>query len=449
MKIRKIQAAIATAVLMMMAAPAMAGLTQAEADMLGKELTPVGAERAGNKDGTIPAWDGGLTKPPAGWDPAMGYADPYAKEKPLFVITGQNADQYKDRLTAGELALLKKYPNYKMPVYPTHRTAALPKSVTDHIKEESTKVSLNGMSIEHIDWQGPPFPIPKNGLEAIYNHLLRYFPSLKRTTDWIPVRASGDFYTVRFTEKEVPARYFDQKTFEGHQYSFFGYYESPATLIGTIYLVHDPVDRTRADRQAWIYNAGQRRVRRAPDLAYDNIDDGTEGMRTTDQYGGYSGAPDRYDWKLVGKKEVYVGYNTYKLSDKKLKYSEIIQKNTINSDLMRYELHRVWVVEASLKPGMSHVYSKRTFYLDEDSWHIVHEDSYDGRGNLWRVTMLPIMPRYDALLPWYHFAVTHDLTNGQYLVSNLDNEVKTVPEYGFKAKWTDFQAEALRRAGVR
>lgn len=446
---RKIKGLIGGSCLMLTLGSSLAAITAAEADRLDKDLTPLGAERAGNKEGTIPAWTGGLTKPPAGWNPAAGYADPFADEKPLFVITAQNADQYKDKLTPGNYAMLKKYPNFKMPVYPTHRTAAIPKSVTDHIKEESTKVALNGLTVEHMTWQGPPFPIPKNGLEAIDNHLLRYFPSMKRYTDWIPVRANGDFYAVRFTDQIVPKQYFDQKTMENHQYSLMGQYESPATLVGTIYLVHDPVDRAKGDRLAWIYNAGQRRVRRAPDLAYDNIDDGTEGMRTTDQYGGYSGSPDRYDWKLVGKKEMYIGYNTYKLADKKLKYSSIIQKNSINSDLMRYELHRVWVVEGTLKPGTSHVYSKRVFYLDEDCWNVAHEDAYDGRGNLWRVSMLPMLQRYDANLPWYHFQLTHDLTNGQYLVSNIDNEVSKLPEYGFKAKWSDFQPDALRRSGTR
>ena len=75
-------------------------------------------------------------------------------------------------------------------------------------------------------------------------------------------------------------------------------------------------------RSAWIYNAGQRRVRRAPDLAYDNFNDGTEGMRTSDQFDAWNGAPDRYDWKLVGKKEIYVPYNAYKLADKSAQVQE-------------------------------------------------------------------------------------------------------------------------------
>jgi hypothetical protein len=230
-------------------------------------------------------------------------------------------------------------------------------------------------------------------------------------------------------------------------FSFLGFYTAPATLQGTVYLVHESIDQVKQPRQAWVYNAGQRRVRRAPDLAYDNVADGTEAMRVTDQFDAYNGAPDRYEWKLVGKKEMYVPYNAYKLSDKKLKYADIIQKNTINSSLMRYELHRVWVVEGTLKPGQKHIYGKRTFYLDEDSWVVVQEDAYDGQGQLWRVGVHPVIQFYDAMTPWYRANIWHDLSNGNYLVSSLDNEVKTPWKFGTKGNWSDFQPDALRRAG--
>jgi len=441
---------LATVLAVMLAAPsAWAGITAAEADKLGKELTPVGAERAANKDGSIPVWDGGLSKPPAGWTPAQGYVDPFPGDKVLFTITGQNAEQYKDKLAPGELALLKKYPNYKIPVYQTRRTAAYPKEVTDKAREQASKVALKGAALTDLGGSHIPFPIPKTGLEAISNHLTRYIGGgFDRTYDWFPVRANGDFYRVGFRELRVSDENFDQHT-PNQQFSFLGFFTAPATLQGTVYLVHESIDQVKEPRQAWIYNAGQRRVRRAPDLAYDNISDGTEAMRVTDQYDAYNGAPDRYDWKLVGKKEMYVPYNAYKLSDKKLKYADIIQKNTVNADLMRYELHRVWVVEATLKPGQKHVYAKRTFYLDEDSWGVLEEDAYDGQGQLWRVGIHPMIQFYDALTPWYRANIWHDLSNGNYLLSTLDNEVKTPWKFGVKGNWADFQPDALRRAGTK
>ena len=129
----------------------------------------------------------------------------------------------------------------------------------------------------------------------------------------------------------------------------------------------------------------------------------------------WNGAPDRYDWKLIGKKEIYIPYNAYKLADKKLKYKEdIIRKNTINSDLMRYELHRVWEVEANLKPGSKHIYGKRVFYLDEDTWTVVYEDAYDTRKQLWRIGVHPMIQFYDVKIPYFRANIWHDLNSGAY-----------------------------------
>ena len=432
-----------------LAAASQAKPTQADLDRLGKDLTPVGAEKAGNKDGTIPAYEGGLTKPPAGWSSDKGYVDPFPEDKPLFTITGQNADQYKDKLTAGEYALLKKNAAFAMPVYQTRRTAAYPKDVLDKAAAQAGKVELNGYSIQNLGGSTIPFPVPKTGLEAISNHLVRYWGgSVDRTYDWFPVRASGDFYRVSFREQRVADGNFDEHP-DNHLFSFYGSFTAPATLVGTVYLVHEPVDEVKETRQAWIYNAGQRRVRRAPDLAYDNVNDGTEAMRVTDQYDGYNGAPDRYDWKLVGKKEIYIPYNDYKISDKKVKYADIIGPGSVKPDYTRFELHRVWEVEATLKSDQKHIFGKRTFYLDEDSWIVSIEDAYDTKGQLWRVGVHSIAEFYGAQVPFYRSNIWYDLTNGNYLLAGLDNEVKTPWGWGVKAKWSDFQPDALRRAGTK
>lgn len=426
-----------------------AELSQADADRLGKDLTPNGAEKAGNKDGTIPEWTGGMTKPPAGWKPEMGYTDPFAGEKPLFIITAQNAEQYKDKLSVGLMAMLKKYPTFTIPVYPTHRTFALPQDVYDATKAEATKVKLDGLSIKNYTLPGTPFPIPKSGVEAMYNHLNKWFGSYNSCRDWLPVKANGDYYRVGFCENMVQGQNFDQPK-PNNIFSFYGLYDAPATLVGTIYLVKDPIDYTIANREAYIYNAGQRRVRRAPDVAYDNIDDGTEGMRTTDDYWGFNGAMDRYNFKLVGKKEMYIPYNAYKLLDSKLKYKDMVGKGHLKSDLMRYELHRVLVVEATLKPGMSHVVAKRTFYLDEDSHIIALADGYDGRGNLWRVYSMPLVQAYEVPLMFQAPFIENDLNNGDYMVTALTNERKQ-PAYTWntKAKQSDFTVDAIRRKGTR
>ena len=445
----RILATAVAATLFGVAAPAQAKLSAAEAARLGADLTPMGAEKAGNKDGTIPAWTGGLCAPPAGWTPAQGYVDPFASDKVQVTITKANAAQYKDKLTPGALAMLDKYDTFKMPVYQTRRTACHPQEVYALVKDMSQKIDLQGFGFTG-GFSYAPFPIPKSGLEAIWNQVPRYLGGgVKRQYNSFPVRANGDFYKITTEERRVFFRNLDvmQENLLG---VYMARFLAPATLEGTVFLVHEPIDQAKQSRSAWIYNAGQRRVRRAPDLAYDNINDGTEGLRTTDQFDGYNGSPDRYDWKLIGKQEIYIPYNAYKLSDKKLKYKEdIIRKGTINSDLMRYELHRVWVVEANLKAGSKHVYGKRVFYMDEDTWTVVWEDAYDTRKQLWRVSIHPLMQFYDAKVMWYRANIWHDLTNGSYLLANLDNELRQPWSFGEKAAWAEFQPDALRRMGTK
>jgi hypothetical protein len=152
----------------------------------------------------------------------------------------------------------------------------------------------------------------------------------------------------------------------------------------------------------------------------------------------------------VGKKEIYIPYNSYKLSDKKLKYKEdIVKKGTPNPDLLRFELHRVWEVEGNLKAGSKHIYGKRVFYLDEDSWTVVYEDAYDTRKNLWRIGVHPMIQFYEAKIPWYRANIWYDLNSGGYYLAGLDNEMKSVWDFNQKGKWSDFQPDALRRLGTK
>lgn len=425
---------------------AAAGFAFAAAN-INDELTPVGAPRAGNADGSIPAWNGGLTQPPAGWAPGMPYIDPYSTDKPLYVISGSNAEQYAAHLSPGQMALLRRYPEFRMPVYPTRRSAALPQAVTERARSQAGNARLNGFGLSNPGRSPIPFPLPKNGLEAIWNHLMRYLgKGIERSFHSFAVRPNGDYLKVGFHELRVYDENFDEPM-ENRLFSYLGYFTSPAELRGTIFLVHEPVDQVRQSRSAWIYNAGQRRVRRAPDMAYDNAQDGSEGFAVVDQYDGFNGAPDRYDWTLLGKKEMLVAYNGYRIGDKNIRYDQIVRRHTVNADLMRYELHRVWVVEAKLKPEQSHIYTRRVFYIDEDSWSVLLDDAYDSRGQLWRTGIHGLIQYYDAMVPWYRFELWHDLSNGAYVLTGLDNEIKDSTNFGAKGRAADFQPDALRRMG--
>jgi hypothetical protein len=260
-----------------------------------------------------------------------------------------------------------------------------------------------------------------------------------------PVQTNGSFTPTTRTETFAAPWALDK--FEPNRtYYYIAKLTGPSNVAGDGVLVHEPNDQIKEPRMAWVYNPGSRRVLRAPQIAYDSPGIGSDGLRTNDDYQGFNGAPDRYDWKLVGKKEMIISYNNFALSDRSLKYKDIVLPNHMNSDLVRYEKHRVWVVEATLKPGMRHVYSKRVFYVDEDSWNIAHADQYDGRNELWRVKDVHLMPFYDQPLTWGIGEVMYDLQARRYLVSGLMNEEKQT-RFGDKMTLNQFTPEALRRQG--
>jgi len=432
---------------------AFAELSAADAARLGgDELTPIGAERSGNAAGTIPEWTGGLTEMPAGYVEGEPLVDPFPDEKPLFTITAQNFEEYKDNLSAGQIALLKRYPDtFRMPVYTTHRTAAYPEEIYAAIKKDAITAATTdgGNGLVNVDAYCP-FPIPKSGIEIVWNHVLRYRGgSVKRSYTQIPVQSSGAFSPVVFEDQLTFAQYLD-----GAPANRLFYYKqaikAPARLEGDVLLVHENINQVADPRDAWVYNAGQRRVRRAPDVAYDGPGNASDGLRTADDLDLYNGAPDRYEWKLVGKQELYIPYNAFRLGAKNLKYKDIVLTGHMNPDYLRYELHRVWVVEATLKEGQRHIYARRTFYVDEDTWQISVADLYDGRGEMWRVKEAHNNIHYQVSVPWYAAETSHDLISGRHLPIGLGNELKGYRyNWDYKVNEREYTPAALRRAGVR
>jgi hypothetical protein len=438
----------------MVALPAAAELSQADLGKLGTTLTPLGAEKAANAAGTIPAWDGGIARPPAGYKPGGPYVDPFAGDKPTLTIDAKNADQYKEQLSPGQVAMLKKYPTYKMLVYPTHRSASFPQCHYNETKQCAAvaKLAEGGNGVTGCTG-GVPFPIPKDGNEAIWNTELRYRGETF-ATNWAQaaVTRTGDYALVKFEyeydfsygncSKPVAQREPNKIT------NFLQSTTAPARLAGQILLVHETLDQTKEPRSAWTYNPGQRRVRLAPQVAYDNPGTAADGLRTSDDFGMFNGGTDRYNWKLVGKKEMYVPYNSYRLSDPRVSYGDILKPGHINPDLARYELHRVWVVEATLKPGASHIYAKRVFYIDEDSWAVVVTDKYDGRGELWRFAEFHNENRYNIPM-WYGTVEVHnDLQAGRYIAMGLQSGETKIYE-PIKRTASDYTPSNLRGTGTR
>jgi hypothetical protein len=440
-------------------APALAGeLSADQIARLGTELTPIGAIRAGNEAGTIPEWTGGIRSTAEAGFPDFRtgghHPDPFADDKPLFRVTADNMGQYEAILTEGHKALLRTYPDYFMDVYPTRRSVAMPERVYEATKRiaSSTHLIENGNGFSG-GAEGIPFPIPENGLEAIWNHLVRYrTDSARRTIGQAPVTRDGNYTMVMFTDEYLGAYGLEgarEETLDNTIAFFKQTVTAPARLAGEVLLVHETLNQAKENRKAWLYNPGQRRVRRAPNVAHDNPRTASDGLATSDQLDIFNGSPERYNWELVGRKEILVPYNSYKLHSDKLKYSDILKSTHINQDHARYELHRVWVVDATTKEGTRHVYKRRTFYIDEDSWQAQVVDCYDNRNQIWRVQEAHSINYYDVPSFWTTLELTIDLQSGRYLAIGLNNQERST--YDFSAKYgpADFSPASLRRAGVR
>lgn len=435
---------------------AMAAVSVQDADRLKNDLTPMGAERAGNGS-DIPPWRGGLSLPPPGYkEPGQHHVDPFPADKPLFTITSANLKQYEKYLTDGQKALFKTYPDtFKMPVYETRRTAAAPDWVYENTYKNAIRAELqkNGNALMYA-YAGIPFPLAQNGLEAIWNHITRWRGVyLVRRSSELAVQSSGDFSPVT-VQQEVEFNYYRRdKSIENLNnilFYYLSYTRAPARLAGGAVLVHETLNQVEEPRQAWGYNAGQRRVRLAPNLAYDTPIAAADGLRYADDTDIFNGAPDRYNWKLLGKREVYIPYNNYRLSAGDVKYTDLVKPGHINPQYTRYEKHRVWVVEATLKDGVRHVYSKRVFYLDEDTWGIAVADQYDSAGELWRVSMAYMKTYYELPVTWSTLDVFHDLQSKRYHVQGMGNEEPGSIDYSQAPPGERYFTSAeLRRRGKR
>lgn len=428
-----------------------AAVSADEAQQLGTTLTPIGAIKAGNKDGTIPPWTGGMTTSPPGYVPGKNalYVYPFKDEKPLFRITGSNYEKYADQLDASQIELLKRNPEYYMDIYPTHRTAAYSPAIYAATERNATQCSTerNGLAVNPSCRGGYPFPIPKTGFEVMWNHLLAYQPPVRLHdfTGYV-VDAAGHPYLVSVEDSYTEWSYYIKERTNPQQY----YYSEaltkyPAAGKGEIVGFSDFLDPLKYPRQAFDYDPGLRRVKLAPSFAYDTPIANIGGVMLYDELFLYLGAMDRFDFKLIGKKEMYIPYNNY--IEYRCPGSEAIGAKNLNPACERWELHRVWEVEADLKPGMRHAYSKRIFYLDEDSYNGGMSDSFDHEGHLYRGGFIFPEQIYDV--PFFFqgpFAV-YDFIKGDYTMQGL--LMPTGNKY-FKGKpmdERDMNPDALAGAG--
>ncbi len=372
----------------------------------------------------------------------------------MFTITGDNFRNYEENLSPGQIALFERYPQtFRMRVYPSRRSASLPQRIYDRTIASATTATLaaNGNGVMNAG-EGIPFPIPNNGLEAIWNHLLRYRGETTRllTGQAVPT-ADGDYVMVILKEDLLWAYHqpgTTTETVDNVLAYFLQEVMPPPRLAGQVLLVHETLNQAAEPRKAWVYNPGLRRVRRAPNIAYDNPDTASDGQRTNDQHDMFNGAPDRYNWTLAGKRPLYIPYNNYALHSTSHPMKDVLMAGHMNPDLVRYELHRVWVVDATLKKGTRHIYARRTFSLDEDSWQAAIVDHYDGRGRIWRMNEGHILNFYHVPLVWTATIAAYDVQNGRYIVNGLATE-NAIIEFNLPMSHSRFTPQALRKLGRR
>lgn len=401
-----------------------------DATKLGTKLTMWGAEVAGNTEGTIPPYTGGLTTPPPDFKPGSGiYPDPFKDEKPIFSITAKNMAQYADKLSEGQKALLKRHPEYRMDIYPTHRSFAMPRAVAEATAKNATRATTTADSIGLKGAEGGlPFPLPKNGHEVMWNRLLNY------QTEVLEYR-SGSFYVDNWGRRVLTALsdtrfeypyYQPANPDRGDAYAKLNASQSePPAMAGQVFRIVDPLDFSAGDRRAWQYVPGQRRVKVAPELAYDTPYPGGPGLTTMDDVFLFSGRMDKFSFKLVGKREMFIPYNMYRLmlsqqtNDSDTAMKVLGTPKFPNPDLMRWELHRVWVVESELLPGKRHSYKRRVFYWDEDGYSAGMVDTYDRVDKLLIFGVVLPIQLYDRDAMLSTAFLHQNLFAGVYLPGNI------------------------------
>jgi hypothetical protein len=393
------------------------------AALLNTTLTPMGAERAGNADGSIPAWNGGLTQVPAGWRAGDPMPDFFADDAKVLTIDASNMAQYQDRLTVGVMAMMQKY-GYRIDVYPTHRTAAAPQYVYDNIAKNAVNAQSDpdGARLGFSGaYGGVPFPVPDSdplqaGAQIMWNHNCRWMGYQTSRPVASYVMNDGQLTLASGTTSIVDSPYYDPngslETYDGMIRRLRVNFFAPPALNGQQLTEWQPVDASRP-LQVWQYLNGQGRIRKAPELTYDTPSSGADAVANYDEYFVFYGKEDRYDWKLLGKKEMYIPYNNNKMTKSTAENGHL--PHFLNPDIVRWELHRVWVVDATLRDGERNVVPHRRYYVDEDTWHATLGDEWDGQGNIWKVDMMFVENRPELPATIFSNAVVYNLQSNEYV----------------------------------
>jgi len=442
---------------MLISSSAAAAVSAEEAARLGQELTCLGAEKAGNAAGTIPAYTGEYVDQVPGWNHKLrsgGKAvDPFADETPRLVLTAANYREHLQQLSAGQIALFEMYPEtYKINVYTTKRIFGVPEHVCEHARwnAEHAELLKDGMAVKGIGHI--LFPIPKQPMEVFWNHLLApgvWVEDILRSNATVLPNGSIGWAKLHNTNWSVANSPHERLMTEGVRSYSQNRAIAPVRDAGTNTISHEFYDWTGSGRIGWSYNPGTRRVRMLPAFGFDSPMIGTNGTMVIDDDRMFNGSPERWDWELLGKREMYIPANAFKVNAGNVKYADLLTVHHPNPEYLRYELRRVWVLQATIKDGYRHIYSKRVIYLDEDSWNGVMADNYDGRGQLWKHGIINYYHHPDAQITAAGTQFFHDFNSRLYVAYSLTSEESRGPILNRDNLTPDmFTPDALRAAGL-
>jgi hypothetical protein len=422
--------------------------------LLTTTLTPLGAERAGNADGSIPAWTGGLVSAPLPASQPIG-GPIFSDEQPLYIVDSSNMAQHQDLLTPGIQTLITKY-GFSLKVYPTHRTAAATQFCYDNTAKNVTRAKLDprGGRLGFTDaWGGIPFPIINTtdplvgGAQLIWNHLVTWYP-YEIVTNLAPgcVVIAGKVVLVAGGSSHQICPYYDPngslETYDGYFSKGHYYNKAPASVNGQETLVWHSSNVNIHPDIVWSLVNGEGRVRKAPNEQFDSPDPDANGINNVDEASCFYGNPSQYDWTFIEKKEMLVPYNCNNILAHDV--FEFLGPHFPNPDFVRWEKHRVWVVDATLHPGERNVNAKRRLYFDEDTWLGMLGEGYDAQGN-----MVKVYKNYNECFPSIpgtiqQSTLTFNLITGDY-VYNGNNPYPgyTAARYIMPLAPSDFVPEAM------
>jgi hypothetical protein len=239
---------------------------------------------------------------------------------------------------------------------------------------------------------GYPFPIINTadpmigGAQVIWNHLIGWNDGFQEKATfaggWV---VTGNRVTLTFGSlNRFSCPFFDPngspETYDGYFSKLHNYAKTPASANGQEALVWTSSNVLRNPDITWSVVNGQGRVRKAPDEAYDTPSASADGIGNYDDPSGFEGSPQKYDWNLLGKKEMLIPYNCNNMC--LANASDLVQPGFPNPDLVRWEKHRVWVVEATLHPGERNTTHRRMLYLNEDTYMCNLAEMYDADNNM-------------------------------------------------------------------